>query len=459
MRDLTRFVLSAVWRHRVAGLATFVGILGAVVVALVVMPRTYATEARLLAQRNLVLPVLSNPRRNVPTEADTPTRQASEAILSHTNLVAIVKATDLVGQSRRHRQLLSRLKHGLFERFFPDPPEDVQVERLVGMLKQNLWVNVTDGTVSIGVMWPDPNLAYRIVQAAQENFFEERHTSELALISESINILEGHVSDVNEQIRASIDSMARLRQSVAGTTRGPTVNALRAVAPSSEVLSAQSRLETVRRTIADLEQFRSRRLAEMQATLADQRNTYGAAHPVIANTEQAIRALSADSPQLQQLRREELDLRNTLARLGADPTGTVAPANTDPFVAAAALRGLERIQQDSVLNERMQYARSRLRIAVSSYEDLLSRLDAARIELQTARAAFKYKYGVISPVQVPLTPIKPRPAKFLAAGFVLASMLGLFVAVALDVTGGRVLHHWQIQRSLGLEVFGEAPPV
>jgi len=32
-------------------------------------------------------------------------------------------------------------------------------------------------------------MSYRIVQSAQENFFEDRHSEELALISESINIL------------------------------------------------------------------------------------------------------------------------------------------------------------------------------------------------------------------------------------------------------------------------------
>jgi len=456
VRDLGEYVVGAVRRHRVAAARTFAGVIAAALLALLLLPRTYATEAKLLAQRSIVMPVLSNPRRNVPTEEDTPTRLASEAILNHTNLVAIINATGLVAHYRAHLSPLAWVRDGVLGWFSTAPTDAELVDRLVWALQNNMWVNVTEGTVTIGAMWADPQMAYRIVQTAQENFFEERHTEELALISESIRILEQHTSDVNGEIRSSLDSMAQVR-GPASADPSPYAAVLRRAAPGRDAIAAQSRLETVRRTIADLEQFRNRRLAEMQATLADQRGTFGSAHPQIATTEQLIRGLSTDSPQLAQLRREEQDLLATLGRLGASPTLSSAPTGTDPFVAAAALRGLERLQRDSVLSERLQYARSRLKIAVGSYEDLLSRLDAARIELETARAAFKYKYGVIMPAEVPRTAVKPRPVLVLGGALVLAIVLAAFTAVGLDVTSGRVFHRWQVERSLRLPVLGEVP--
>jgi uncharacterized protein involved in exopolysaccharide biosynthesis len=106
--------------------------------------------------------------------------------------------------------------------------------------------------------------------------------------------------------------------------------------------------------------------------------------------------------------------------------------------------------------EKQQYSRSRLRIAVTSYQDLLQRLDAARIELQTTRAAFKFKYGVLVPAQVPSRPVSPKATKVLAGGLVLAAILAIFAALALDIVSGRILERWQIERSLGLPVLGEA---
>jgi uncharacterized protein involved in exopolysaccharide biosynthesis len=456
-RDLIAFAIGAVRRRRRIVLATFTGTLAMAMLALVFLPRSYEASVKLLAERNLVLPVLSNPRRNLPREEDTPTRLANEAILNRSNLVAIVNAAGLAKQWSLSRPLAGRIKDRVTTLVFGPPKPEAITDALVGMLSRRLWVATTDGTVTIGVTWPDRNMTYRIVQSAQENFFEDRHAEELALISESISILEQHASDVNQDIRSSLDSMSRVRASLPGVDARPFVASIRRAAPAPAVMTAQSRLEAVRRTIIDLEQFRSRRLAELQATLADQRNAFGSAHPAIENTQQMIRALGTDSPQLVQLRREEEELRVSLAQMGADASGPSAGSNTDPVMAMAALRGLERLQRDSVLNERLQYARSRLKMAVSSYEDLLSRIDAARIELETAGAAFKFKYGVISPAELPRSAVSPRPSRVLVGGFVLAIFLSVFVAVGLDIAAGRVQERWQVSRSIGLPVLAEVP--
>jgi hypothetical protein len=208
------------------------------------------------------------------------------------------------------------------------------------------------------------------VQAAQENFLEERHTEELALISESIRILEEHAALVNGDIKSTLDSMAQTRASVTPAESNPLVRVLRrAAAPSAQAAAAQSRIENVRRTISDLEQFRSRRLAEMQATLADQRNVFGPEHPQIANTLQLIRSLQTDSPQLVQLRREEQELRDRLGRMGADATGASVGASADPILATAALRSLDRLRTDSLVGEKQQYSRARLRMSIHSFEE------------------------------------------------------------------------------------------
>jgi hypothetical protein len=110
---------------------------------------------------------------------------------------------------------------------------------------------------------------------------------------------------------------------------------------------------------------------------------------------------------------------------------------------------------DSLEDPRITYARSRLKIATTNYEEMLDRLEGARIELETARAAFKYRYTVTAPPQFPKRPRSPNVPLILVGGVILAGMLALFVVTALDVAGGKFVEAWQVERSLGLRVLGQ----
>ena len=89
------------------------------------------------------------------------------------------------------------------------------------------------------------------------------------------------------------------------------------------------------------------------------------------------------------------------------------------------------------------------------YDDLLGRLEAARIELDTARAAFKYRYSVVTPPEVPKQATKPNVPMTAIAGLVGGLLLALLVSVLSDIRSGKFLEEWQIQRELGLPVLAE----
>jgi hypothetical protein len=112
---------------------------------------------------------------------------------------------------------------------------------------------------------------------------------------------------------------------------------------------------------------------------------------------------------------------------------------------------------DSLEDPTLTYAKSRLKIATANYEEMLDRLEGARIELETARAAFKYRYTVISPPQFPRRPISPNVPLLAVGGLIMAAFLALFVVTALDIVGGRIVEAWQADRLLGLPVLGEVP--
>ncbi len=51
------------------------------------------------------------------------------------------------------------------------------------------------------------------MDAAQQNFLEQRHTAEVSTIAETIAILEGHASNLHEAIESSVEDLRRARRS------------------------------------------------------------------------------------------------------------------------------------------------------------------------------------------------------------------------------------------------------
>jgi hypothetical protein len=77
------------------------------------------------------------------------------------------------------------------------------------------------------------------------------------------------------------------------------------------------------------------------------------------------------------------------------------------------------------------------------------------MELETARAAFKYRYVVVRPASIPRIPDKPKPAKILGGGAAAALVLALLAAIGADLRSGRVYESWQLEQALRVPVLAE----
>jgi uncharacterized protein involved in exopolysaccharide biosynthesis len=226
-----------------------------------------------------------------------------------------------------------------------------------------------------------------------------------------------------------------------------------AEANKAELGEVKVMLDAKRRAINELDDFRRRRLSDLQTQLAQQRAIYADAHPAIVTLLQSIRTLEEPSPQLLALKKEEHELQAEYDRLSvrrSEVAGVVAKAR--PREAPSPRPGEKRLDDLS-----SEYARTRLRFAMEKYDVLLERIEAARIELDTARAAFKYRYSVIRPPTFPRRPEKPKVPLVLAAGFIAALGLGTLAAALADLWSGKVLELWQVERGLGMPVLGHVP--
>ena len=470
--ELAGLILRAPLRHRKRSFAVLVlGVIVTVATAILV-PRSYAVSTKILTQRNLVMPSLGNPRRSVPMDSDAPTRAAADVILGRENLLAIIQEASLVERWESERAPIMRAKDRVMAAIRGPVSDEDRVRALVAVLEKRLIVQADDPTIRVSIEWANPETAYDIVSLAQRNFFAGRSAAEVSVIADTIGILTVEADRQREAVDTAFAQVVKLRREALDAnepaqtaSEAPATPGFRTIvrpqrpresAPAANPKIA-SQLDEKRRAIRAIEEPRQQRIAELQARRARLLMTFTEAHPEVRQVDSELQSLSAEPPQLAELRKDEKDLVAQLGQLTAPepaPTTVRVPRTAAPAPQVThgtpALEALVREDEPELAN-----AKATLQVATRRYEDLMDRIDSARIELQAAQAAFKYRYIVVEPPEVPKQPARMTGALFAVSGLVLSVLLAFFVAAAKDLTGGLFLEAWQVRRKLSIPILAE----
>ena len=476
LKEKVGFVLGAAQRRPKLAAVTFV--IGATLglAVSVPMPRTYNSQVKLLAQVNLVVPALSNPNRAVPREAENPTKNVADQILRRDNVIALVKAANLVERYYASRSLPLKLKDKVLG---GAGSADDKQRIMVATLEKRLSVTVLENNVTIEVDWSDPQMAYDLVTLVQKNFLEARYDDEVAMISDAIAVLQEHAKTRAHELDVALDEYQQRRDayqkqladsvssSAAAAHAGSPIAAVpyarprAGVAPSVDADFATA-LEDTRQQIRALEAERQRELDTLRGQLAQAQLTLTPQHPTVIALQQKIDALSGPDAQLAQLKAGERNLLTQMASAPAAPNAPMPPrpaslqdqpaSGAGPVAPSApALAPPTKWEEDA----RTQIVRSKLDGAIRSYQDAMGRIDVANTELEILRTAFKYRYTVVTPAEVPSNPKKPT-ATIIGVGSVMGALLLAFLlAGGADAWSGRVIEEWQVRRRLKLEILGE----
>ena len=440
LADWARLVLRAAGRRKLLAIGVFLlGMTGAFIVYVLKTP-VYRAETSILAQRQQALP--SVVRSAVPD--DSPTRGAVEMIRRRDNLVSMLKQTNLLEESKPLPR--SGVLESLSARSADSDEDPLSV--LVKRLDRSLSVFTSEATITIQLDWPDPLQAYQLVEAALQNFLEARQIQEVNAIDDAISHLTGRLAPLRAQLDAAIEEVQREGMATAEPLPARTAPSrpLPVDSAQSEELSRlRATIEAKERAIRDTEEFRRRRLLELQSQLEERRVVYSEAHPVVVSLRREIESLLAESPQVVALREEEQRLRAELAaRTGEEARARAAtgernggPRRARP-VSSAAVDQSERVRE-----------------ARFQFQQMVGRVNAAQVDLDHARAAYKYRYKIVWPAEVPRRPVSPNPFKYLGAGAIASLLLALFVAAAPELLKGRVVERWQIERGLGIPVLAD----
>lgn len=483
LRQMVGFVFRGVRRHRILSAAVFLSTLALGAAAAVLLPRTYHAESRLLANNNDLIRALGNPRSSLTSE--DPTRAARELIFAHDNLVSLIKQTNLMKSWEETRPPVVKVKDKLVQFIAGEDSEEDKIDAMVGLLEKKLHVSTDQQTVNITIDWHDAQMAYLLVETAQQNFLETRHVTEMTAISEALSILEMHGGQLQKMVDDALHELERVRETRRKGTAGnvgsppsmPENNSVPiaqvavvvpvpaaekndgpASATEQELAQLKFLLNSKKRALGDLEDFRRRRVTELTAQLQEQKVQYADQHPIVMDTKQRIEALKLDSPQMSQVKADIDGLEHEYRRKGGrDPDALVEPQRTRtvmrrgaPQVAQAALSNSE-LADDPLV----EFARNNLRVAAAKYEELLMRIDSARIEQDTARAAFKYRYSVVRPASVPKKPVKPNLAIIIGLAAFAALAGAILVGALRDWLSGRLVEPWQVERAVDLKVLSQ----
>ena len=429
--DWIALIVHATWRRRWTFVTVFTLIMGTSTAFYLHAPRLYRSEAVIRAQRQQALPSLVRQGAS----DDAPTRSAYELIHSRENLLDLLRGTGLLGTGPEPTGILERFLRAIG--IEPGTPDDDPSAPLVRKLDKALDVTTGDGTVKISIDWGDAQQAYRLVGGAAQSFLEARYLQEVTTIDDSIGLLKARLGPLREQLAEAIEDAQRRGAAMAEFMPPPVVAPSPSAQPDDALRRLEAALESKTRAIRDIEDFRRRRLLELQAQIEERRGQLAEAHPTMIGLRAEVAGLQQESRQVELLREEERKLRDeyTARYTAVTPAAGRASSLGSRVAASTAVEQSERVRD-----------------ARFQYQQMVSKVSAAQTDLDNARAAFKYRYSVNWPATIPTKPVSPKPLRVFGLGLLVSLLLAGLAAAAPDILRRRVVERWQVERGLGLDV-------
>jgi uncharacterized protein involved in exopolysaccharide biosynthesis len=477
LKAILGFFRRAPKRHPVLATVVAVATMGFSLSLAAWLPRTYTADLRVITHRSIVL----QPHDGAAPLPE-PTVGVADEIMRRDNLIALIAELDLVNRWDATRPPMLRFKDSIFSALGGPLTEEKKIRTMVGVLDQKLAVSVDQNAITVTVDWPNPQIAFELVNAAYKNFLDARYRSEVSIFSERLRLLEMRAQFSAHDVDLAIEELTKFEQdrrnaampaanaSPEPNMRGPAAPARPAGTPGGTDATASDdvvhALESVRTQIRTREEEWHRRIADADSQLADAEASLGPLHPTVLALKRKAEVLREPTAELTALRDHERQLVGSLATLtqqlaqasagdanGAAAQGghpATAPTGQPPGMTSVLLGVLSNRDDPSTA-----YARSKLTSVSQQYSDILNRMQLAKVELDEAQASFKDTYAIHRPAELPVRPRKPNVLALLALGLIGALFLAFVVPGVRDLLGGRVLEAWQVEAVLKIPVLGE----
>jgi hypothetical protein len=318
---------------------------------------------------------------------------------------------------------------------------------MVKALEKRLTVQVKGSQVMLGFDWPEAQTAVRVVHRIEHNLLDSRRDAELLPLERRAASLEASVDAAQRRVDALAERITATTKLKRRGARAASVRGLQAEGrfrdlPDPRLARLRLQLIANRKSIAELEDARRKRLSELNAVLAEQTATLGPGNPALRDTQEKIRALDGDGSELARRRSLEQNLLAAYVREG----GKEIELSAEPYAWPVELR-----EEDPAI----AFDKANLAIQQSSLSRLLDESEQARVTLAAARASFSSRYVEMLPPEVPDDPVFPNAVLLLVAGVLGGAVVAFFGAVAADLSGGILRESWQVRRRLEVPLLAE----
>jgi uncharacterized protein involved in exopolysaccharide biosynthesis len=473
-KDLLGFAWHAPRRRPLLAACIFLVVSGLGLTIAATMPRIYNVTVKLFAQRTAVLPEAGTGRG--AREEDYPMKNVADVIRQHDNMVDVVEHTNLVDRFYELRSPALRLKDQVLASIGTPPTDEDKETGVLATLDKKLVITTDEDSVTISVDWFDPKSTFDVAAEIEHNLLDAKYDSQAAMIQDAVNLLEQHAKAMLTQVDDALADYEAQRAklapdplatapapdadptapSAAAPVRAPVARRQAAAGPSPDADVARE-LEEKRQRIRMLEGERQRQADALKEQLRVALLTLTPRHPTVLALQRAVEEQSEPPPELAQLKSDE---RKLMAEI-IPPSATPLPALglSSPAASATGAPTAPLAVRPTVLSDRdnpaLTPARQRLESAIAHYQDATSRIDSAKLELEFARRACRYRYRVITPPEVPRSTKKPMRA-IVGIGCIFAGfLLALLGSTWADLSGGVLLETWQVRRQLKLDVLSE----
>lgn len=436
------------------------------VLAAIFAPRSYEVESRVLVQRTQAIGMGAGQQQQYisPEEMRNQAKEYEEQVLAHDNIIAIVKQRNLVSRWDEMRQPHRRLIDKINRKLGKAPPTDEEkfeaiVANIQGRMK--VWVDAT--TVTVKLDWSEPTAARDIVDAAVKNFLDARYQSEVGVIPTRLKIQEQFVAQAHKDLENAalvLVSMQKLNDPTKKVNVYiPTLpqGVRNEPAPDADP-ALKARLDQVRGQIAGLQEGKNQRSAQLHQQLTEKRQTLAEGHPDIVALKQTIAATEggADTPQLAQLKVQEKQILEEIAAKQREAAAAREKTARTPVPHAPTPTATDEkpsLPISATAPKNAQDAQVQFDTVSGKYQELVKQLQNLQLEMQTAEAAYKNRYRVTHPAEVPAGPKRPVALIAIAIGILATIAAVLLVAALADRFSGIFFEPRDVRDRLGLPVF------
>lgn len=416
-----RFVLRSLRRRWFVASALLLVFTGVAVAAAILLPRVYTGEIRILAKKNYTMPALAAPRRTVPPSSEVPAQSASELILQQEALIRVVRGTGLAERWNAHAPMLTKVKASLRERIKGPLSAQEMEDALVALLRERLQVRlVQNEVITIRLRWWNQDDVVVILEEVLQSFLSARMRIDVETIEETEAILTRAAEAQRQTVEQRLEDF---RVSRAHAVGGSTERLATSRHTEEEVVAIRDALDARQRHRLALERQRDLRIGDLQLQIAEQSATLGQRHPDHIAARDALSRMMEDDGGVARALAQEEALGRSLEALRASSRERPETEVAGDFVDA----GINPDETSAVI-----HARSLLRMDMDHYQDMVTRLKNVRVELETARAAFPFRYMVTRPPTRPQKPDSPNVLMVVVGGLIAGFVAAVMVAVALE---------------------------